>query len=73
MVLDYQKEQEEEFPSLKIPGVGDEAFMPDSGMLLQINALKGNVWITLSAYTGADKETLKNQIISIAKRAFEVL
>ena len=71
-VLDYQKGQEKEFPSLKIDGVGEEAFMPQAGILSQINALNGNVWLSLSIYTGS-KTGEKDHATAIAKRAFELL
>jgi hypothetical protein len=72
-LLDYQAKQEDEFPSEKITGVGEDAFMPLTGKLTQINALDKNVWISLSIYLDGDADAQKNKAVSIGKKVFEVL
>lgn len=72
-VVDYQKGQEKQFPSTKITGLGEEAFMPSTGILTQINALNKNIWITLSLYNNADASTRQSQAKAIIQKAFDVL
>lgn len=76
-VVSYQEGMEKQSPETagktqKISGVGTEAFIVEPGILTQLNALDGNVWITLSIFTGGG-EKQKDLSIAIAKKAFEVL
>lgn len=72
-VVDYQKGQEKEFPSTKINDLGEEAFMPSTGILTQINALNKNIWITLSLYNNASATVRQSQAKAIIQKAFDVL
>lgn len=57
----------------KVPGVGDDAFWGMKSIIAQINAVKGNVWITLALMVEGDAAAQQAAAIAVANEAFRVL